>query len=255
MASSHQTRMELTSGHAKEINAALSEQNFGVSPLDQFALPASAKRRSFITVPGIPRTIFNQLVEATILEYAMHGEYLNFSYQTARSYLPSIPKETYSKVITSPEYHNVLVLRGVRSDQTDGLSGDQMRALSVLSDVSSHKPLQRKLKDAGIEWYQWQTWLHSPLFKAHHDRIADKVFNAAQSSIDLQVAAGALDGKLDFIKYYNELTGRHSPDRKAHADVQMIINEVINIIQRNVQDSDTLQRMASELALVVSKLG
>ena len=184
----------------------------------------------------------------------MAYEQEDLDYKTCKQYMPSLTSLDYDKIIKSPEFHTALVLRGVRKE-SEGLSGDQMRALSVMTDLSSAQSLEKKLKQAGITWYQWQTWMHSPLFKAHHDRLASKIFTSVQQSIDLRVATGALDGKLDFIKYYNELTGRHSPDRRAQQDVQMILNEVVAILQRNVRDPEVLVRISAELSAVVSKLG
>jgi hypothetical protein len=201
------------------------------------------------------RKHFNQIIEATILEHSMSDGMMDLSVTTVRQYCPHLSADTISKVMASQEYHDMLVLRGVRDTDTSGLSGEQMRALAVLVDTSKSLSLERKLKNAGISWYQWQMWMHSPLFRAHHDRLAQKAFESATSQIDLQVASGALDGKLDFIKYYHELTGRNSPDRRAHQDVQMILNSVVEIITRNVQDSDTLARISAELSAVVAKLG
>lgn len=247
-------RLELTSGHAKEMHETLTEQNFGVSPLDQFSVPASARKTPIYTIPGIQRKLFNQVIEVAILEHSLHSGYENLNLQCVKSYIPGMVATDLDKILKSQEFHQALVLRGVRTE-SDGLSGDQMRALSVMSDVSTNQSLERKLKTAGIPWYQWQTWMHSPLFRSHYEAIAKKVFDQSQATIDLQVASGALDGRLDFIKYYNEVSGRHSPDRRAHQDVQMILNEVVKIIHENVQDPAVLMRMSSQLSAVVAKLG
>jgi len=247
-------RLELTSGHAREMDKTLTEQNFGVSPLDQYAIPASARRTPIYTIPGIQRKLMNQMIEVAILEHALNSGYENLDYPTCKAYIPGLTSVDHDKIIKSREFHSALVLRGVRTD-SEGLSADQMRALSVMTDLSAHQSLERRLKAAGIPWYQWQTWMHSPLFKSHYDAIAKKVFDSVQSDIDLRVASGALDGKLDWVKYYNELTGRHSPDRRAHADVQMILNEVVKIIHSHVQDPETLMKMSADLSAVVAKLG
>lgn len=247
--------MELTSTRAKEMHRALTDQNFGVSPLDEYQIPTGADKRTPIyTIPGIPRKLLLQMIEVAILEHAMNGEFADLNYQCAKSYMPSITSEQHNKIVNSQEFHTALVLRGVRKE-TDGLSGDQMLALSAVTDLSAHRSLERRLRELGIPWYQWQTWMHSPLFKAHYERLSKQVFDSAQSSIDLKVASGALDGKLDFIKYYNELTGRHSTERRAHADVQMILNEVVKIIHENVKDPEVLTLMAAQLSAVVAKLG
>jgi len=137
----------------------------------------------------------------------------------------------------------------------DGLSGVQMRALSVMTDFTSNLNLQAKLKKAGIAWYEWQGWLNDPTFRAHHDRLANELFKKAQASVDEAVVSGAVNGKLEFIKYFNEISGKHDPARRAHQDVQTILNGIVEIITRNVTDPEILTRISSELSAVVAKLG
>jgi hypothetical protein len=76
-----------------------------------------------------------------------------------------------------------------------------------------------------------------------------------QADVDSQVAQGAVAGKLEFIKYFNEISGKHNPQRKAHADVQTILDGIVEIITRNITDSELLTRISSELSAVVAKLG
>lgn len=97
--------------------------------------------------------------------------------------------------------------------------------------------------------------MNNGLFRAAHDKIAHDIFVKAQSSIDSQVVSGALQGKLDFIKYYNEITGRFSPGRRAHDDVQSILNDIVDIVTRHVKDPKVLQAISAELSASVAKLG
>jgi hypothetical protein len=249
---------ELTSRLAKETEAALKTANFGVSPLDKYSVPPNARRVPGLTLPGIPRKHFNQIIEVTILEHALSDGLSDLTVTTVRQYAPHLTSDEISKVLSSKEYHQTLVLRGVRTEDPSGkqhLSGEQMLALQALTDLSSSLTLERRLKKAGVTWYQYQAWLHDPLFRSHLDALSAKAFNSATAQIDMQLASGALEGRLDFIKTYYEITGRNSPDRKAHQDVQMILNAVVEIVTRNVKDSQTLSRISAELSAVVAKLG
>ena len=165
-----------------------------------------------------------------------------------------LPRDLINRILICSAFNKVLILRGIRKP-TDTLNGKQLLALSALSDVSDHRSFKTKLNRAGISWYEYQGWINDPVFKAHHDRIAGEIFNKVQNDVDLQVASGALDGKLDFIKYYNELTGRHDPNKTAKADFQKFIDDVVKIITENVTDRETLMRMSQQLSLAVAKLG
>jgi hypothetical protein len=223
-------------------------------------MPSSVKPKVIYPPAGVSREIFDQIIEASVLHAGLavstRDQGLDLDVDTIRAYCPRIPKPVITKVIESKPYHQVLILRGIKQPGSkDGLSADQMRALTILTDVSSSRSLEKRLKLAGISWFRWQAWLNDPIFRAAHDKLCEDIFKKAQSSIDVQVVSGALDGKLDFIKYANEMSGRFDPNRRAHADVQLILNGIVEIITRNVTDPEVLKRISSELSAVVAKLG
>jgi len=209
--------------------------------------------------PGVPRQLFIDVVRAACLIHNLTDGSSNQEWldpKVIKTYLPaSVPKATVEQIVRTENFTQALVLRGVMSVTQTQLSGEQMRALSVLTDVTSHASLETRLKRAGIPQYKWDAWMNSAIFRAAHDRIAHDIFVKAQSSIDTQVVSGALSGKLDFIKYYNEVTGRYSPGRRAHDDVQSILNDIVDIVTRHVKDPATLQAISSELSASVAKLG
>jgi hypothetical protein len=247
------TALALTSSHAKEVRKAIIASG-DMDPLEEYSLPPNT-RRAVGTIPGVQRVHFNEIVEATVLEYALNSGLKQDINSIDISQYTDRPVTEIEKVIKSKEYKDTLVLRGIRPGDTTRLNGDQMRALSVMTDLSRNMSLERRLKNAGITWHQWQQWMNNPSFRAHHDRLSEQVFRQAQASVDTQVASGALDGKLDFIKYYNELSGKHDPAKRAHKDIQQILNDIVDIITRNVSDPAVLARISAELSASVAKLG
>lgn len=229
-------------------------------PLHTVYKPAPQSGKPLFATPGVPRQLFIDIVRAACLIHRITGgERKNSEWldpKVIKPYLPGkVPLATIERVTSSPNFQEALILRGVTS-LTDGvLTGEQMRALSVLTDVTSHVSLEKRLQRAGISKYKWDAWMASDMFRAAHDRLAHDIFVQAQSQIDTQVVSGALSGKLEFIKYYNEITGRYSPGRRAHADVQSILNDIVEIVTRNVTDKDTLDRISMELSASVAKLG
>lgn len=208
----------------------------------------------------MPRQLFIDCVRAACLIHNLtDGNTANQEWldpKVIRTYLPpSVDKATVQKIVQSENFTQALILRGVISPTQASLTGEQLRALSVLTDVTHHLSLETKLKRAGIPGYKWDAWMNNGLFRAAHDKIAHDIFVKAQSSIDSQVVSGALQGKLDFIKYYNEITGRFSPGRRAHDDVQSILNDIVDIVTRHVKDPKVLQAISAELSASVAKLG
>lgn len=201
--------------------------------------------------PGILRKDFVEILEAAVLHHQLTAGMAPLTVDIVKTYCPRLAKRLIEKALGTEQFHNMMVLRGV-INESDGLSGEQMRALSVLTDVSSNLKLVDKLKRAGIPWYKWQAWMNNPLFRAHHDKLANDLFKKMQASVDEAVVSGALDNKLEFIKYFNEISGRHDPARRAHQDVQAILDSIVDIITRNVKDPAVLQQISAELSAALS---
>lgn len=233
----------------------------GISPLSAYAIPADKQ----VVIPGITRDRMNHLIEAVIVYWRQSGTLPNGT--ELQQMCPEIPRHIAHMAMQNPKFHSQLELRGVIPDKRvytndagetvrveNGLTGRQLLALSQLTDVSSSKSLNQKLKDAGIQWSEWQLWMSNKRFREAHDKLAEDVFRKAQASVDLQVASGALDGRLDFIKYYNEITGRHDPKRRAHQDVQTILRIMVDIIMRNVTDPAILAKINEEIGTQLNQL-
>jgi hypothetical protein len=247
---------ELTLTTPAAITAYKAAQKVGENPFEDYALPRNARKKAAeLTVPGVQRHNFNLIVEATILAYAMVSGMTSKLEPELLADYSGRPVDEIRRVQRSREYYEVCTLRGINIADNTKLTGEQMLALSVMTDVSKHMTLERRLRSAGIDWATWQQWKRNPVFRAHHDQLSQQVFESAQSQIDTQVTSGALDGKLDFIKYYNELSGKHDPARRAHRDVQTILDGIVEIITRNVKDPKVLSQISAELSAVVAKLG
>jgi hypothetical protein len=208
-------------------------------------------------------------VEAIIIHYA---EYHNYpTPKELHEYSKrSIPLALCHRVWQVQPFLEVLYSRGLpavesltvrREDPhvvtsialSEALEPRQLLALSVMTDTTQRLTLETRLRRAGIQKSEWQNWMRNKKFRAKFEAIARETFIRSQSMIDLQLASGALEGKLDFIKYYNEVSGRHDPNKQAKISVQQILNDVVEIITRNVTDSDTLQRISAELSAAVVK--
>lgn len=213
--------------------------------------PVPSAAKPIQTPIGILRKDFTDIVEAAVLHHQLTAGMSPLSVDIVKTYCPRLAKRLIEKALGTKEFRSMMVLRGVIRE-SDGLSGEQMRALSVLTDVTSNLKLVDKLKRAGVPWYKWQAWMNDPLFRAHHDKLAGDLFSKMQSAVDEAVVSGALDNKLEFIKYYNEISGKHDPARRAHQDVQQILDSIVDIITRNVKDPVVLQQISAELSAALS---
>lgn len=224
--------------------------------LSEYEPPPKAK--PLFTPPGIPRAVFLRALDVSVFLHASLGS-LNEDYLDPRrlkQHMPNVQISMLTKLVTTKSFHDGLILRGVINKvTTNGLSGDQIRALGILTDMTSFGSFEAKLKKAGIPSYRFNSWMNDSTFNALHDRLVHKAFLSAQGQIDAQIARGALDGKLDFIKYYNEVTERHTPNRRGHADVQTLLDGIADILMTHIRNPEQLKAISADLSVIVAKLG
>jgi len=256
----------MTTKELKQIESGLMAQ--GVNPLLLYKAVDPTKPTKVI--PGILKEHQAFLVEAIIIHYA---EYHN--YPTPRELheysKKTVPLALCHRVWKVQPFLEVLYSRGLpavesltvrREDPhvvtsialSEALEPRQLLALSVMTDTTQRLTLETRLRRAGISKSEWQNWMRNKKFRAKFENIARETFIRSQSMIDLQLASGALEGKLDFIKYYNEVSGRHDPNKQAKVEVRAVLAAVVEIITRNVTDPETLNRISSEMQLQLQAL-
>lgn len=223
---------------------------------------APPNHKPLFTPPGIPRTIFMRALDVAALIHNLNGatpgndDYLNpkalWSYMKGE---PNVTLTMLTNLTTTKSFYDGLILRGIiNKATTQDLTPPQIRALNVLTDVSTPISFTKKLQQANIKPYQWNAWMNNQTFRALHDRLVHQAFLSASSQIDAQIAAGALDGKLEFIKYYKELI-QPPAQARAHQDVQTLLDGIADILMRNITDPVLLTRISAELSTIVMKLG
>lgn len=260
---------ELTTGRTlKQIESALSRQ--GINPLELYNYPKGHPQLSRpIIIPGCQSKYLNLMIEAAVIHYCEYHTYPTLS-EMKHYCEPPVPYLVLSRTYRNETYLGLLAARGlppvesITVDKTSNtatsvemaksLHPRQLLALSIMTDVSSRMTLKTRLSRAGIDEREWQNWLRNEQFRNKFEKISREVFIKSQSSIDLQVASGALDGKLEFIKYYNEITGRFDPKTRSRQDIQQVLQAVVEIITRNVTDPVILNRISSELQMQLNAL-
>lgn len=222
--------------------------------LSDYEPPPDAK--PLFTPPGIPRAIFLRALDVAALIHNLNNG-INEDYldpKALKSHMPNVPLSTLTKLVATKSFYDGLLLRGIINGQTtQSLSGEQIRALAILTDMTSFGSFERKLKSAGIPAHKFNVWMNNQTFRALHDRLVHQAFLSSTKQIDAQIARGALEGKLDFIKYYKEVS--NPPAQRAHADVQTLLDGIADILMRNITDSEMLKRISAELSTIVAKLG
>lgn len=155
------------------------------------------------------------------------------------------------KILDSSDFKDAITARGINWDgQT--LTATQMLVAQILTNPTDKRDLKTKLRSAGVTYPQYRAWMNSPEFGGYMRQITEGMLTDHLPDFNTALTKKALGGDLNAIKYVNELSGRHDPNAQQLLDLQAIVQTLLEIIQRNVKDPETLKLIASEFSLAVN---
>lgn len=160
-----------------------------------------------------------------------------------------VPAAVIGKIIVTDEFVKAINARGVPWESYNKLSSQQMLVAQIVTNPTDKRPLRAKLKSAGVTYPQYRAWMNQPVFSQYMNRITEGMLIDHLPDFNTVLTNKGLAGDINAIKYINELSGRHDPNRQALLDLQAVVQNLLEIIQRNVTDPATFQRIAAEFQL------
>jgi hypothetical protein len=81
-------------------------------------------------------------------------------------------------------------------------------------------------------------------FKAQFQAAAENVLDEAQAPVAIALASGAIEGKLETIKYFHQITGKYQSQDKASVEKFMV--GLVEILQGELSSQPDLLRAIAE---------
>jgi len=190
----------------------------------------------------------------------------DLAYKTKRAgeILPSIDKiaalagvraNTVTRVVNSQEGKNALLKRGIRWTTNINLAGiltpEQILAISIITDPSNRKPLNEKLKQAGISHAQYKAWMKQPVFAEKMNEIGEALLGEHIATVHTKLVERASAGEYQAMRLFYEVSGRHDPAQKQMVDVVRIVQLVLETITRHVRDPETLSGITQDIDVIL----
>lgn len=125
-------------------------------------------------------------------------------------------------------------------------------ANSMLNLVDTRPP-KKKLQDAGVSPYQYQSWLKDAEFINYMKERSEGLLTDVSHEVMLSLVDKAMSGDMKAISYYHELTGRFVQASTASSgtgtqhDLSSMIVRIIEIIVDEVDDPNVAGRIADRL--------
>lgn len=156
------------------------------------------------------------------------------------------------RTLESDEFRLAVSARGIPWDNREGLSATQMLVAQIITNPTDRRELRLKLKQAGVTYPQYRAWMNQPAFSQYMHRITEGMLTDHIPDFNTVLTKKGLAGDLNAIKYINELSGRHDPNRQQVLDLQAVVTSLLDIIQRNVKDPETMKAIAAEFQLTMA---
>lgn len=148
-----------------------------------------------------------------------------------------------------------LANRGIRLPIGDAypseLTEEQVACVAVVLDWSDRRSHNVKLKSMGVTPTKWNGWMKSQVFKDYVHSLSARGLDDALHVAHEGLVNATAKGSVDAIKYYMELTGRYSSDTGQMANFKIMVQRMVESIQRHVKDQDVIRLIAADFEVIM----
>ena len=215
---------------------------------------ASKGKRMVAVVPPQYCTAwqFKQIMAATFMLYTRGkcGDLPTYD-DVANVLSESVALTKIKKTMASPQFRHAMLVRGIDYSAQRTISPEQDMAIAIMATPDGRK-FEQKLKAAGVAPSKWRAWLQQKAFRETWEAAGGTVLKDHEGDMMVALVGQALQGDTNAIKYAFEVSGRHAPLRQQNVDATVLIAQMIEIIQEEVKDTETLQRIAARMQMVGS---
>lgn len=176
-----------------------------------------------------------------------------------------ISEKDWSAYWRNNSVRNCLITRGVplrhpgnpvldsKEIEEAPLTFRQLEVLKALYDPNDLRPDHTKLKKLGVKTQEYNMWRKDPVFlkKAHQlasNLIRDNDDDAYRAFMD-----NIRSGDNQAIKLYFEMKGIYRPNDQSLMSFQTLVQQIIDIITREVTDAETLQRISGHIFMAINQ--
>lgn len=143
--------------------------------------------------------------------------------------------------------------RGIEIDAVNRsvLTEAQLAAANCYLDITDRRPIHQKLNDLGIANIKFQGWLRNPNFKKYIQERAEELFDDAMPFAHRQLVQKVMDGDIKALRLFYEISGRYTGTQSVEQqNIALAMQRLIEAIQMEVSDPDTLQRIATRFKAI-----
>lgn len=159
------------------------------------------------------------------------------------------------KCYKHPVFREALVVRGIdlTPESTNKvLQPKQVMLANLLLNAFDKRSVREKLEQVQVSTQQYNAWLRQPAFSGYLRKRAEEVFKASDHEAYQGVLKSVQSGDVNALKFFFELRGIYSPRIQLDVNIESVIVQVVEVVQRHVKDPSILTAIANEIEGIVN---
>lgn len=166
----------------------------------------------------------------------------------------AIPEQQYTKALNKVHVREALAERGVVFERFNddwtahSLTPIQLLVANSVLDLTDTRTTKKKLQDLGVATTTYDAWMKDPVFKAYIQTRAEQMLGDNRHEAATALLDKVRSGDVKALEFYYELTGVYvRPRAGQNVDISQLIVKIIEIIDEEVDDPETLRRLSGRI--------
>ena len=179
-----------------------------------------------------------QSISAETFRRAVAGAYRAYL-ETGRvtlddvSRISGLDKSRLTYIAEQDEFAYALSVRGINTENYSGLTAEQDAALLILTDTTSNKTWNQRMRAAGLSQAKFNAWMKNPTFARQLSTVSEALVNNHNTSL-LELTRKAGDGDLKAIQLQLAISGRYDANQQSTVDALVLINKTMEVLSRHL---------------------
>lgn len=134
-----------------------------------------------------------------------------------------------------------------------GLTPEQIAVAAALNNTKDRRADSRKLTHLGVSERKYAGWLNNKRFVEYMKLSANNILEHSEHEAHMALLRKLAAGDQKAIQLYYEMTGRYNPAHEQTVNLQQILVQIIEVIQRRVIDPEVRAEIAADLKMIASE--
>jgi hypothetical protein len=163
-----------------------------------------------------------------------------------------VPMHRLGRILSSEEFNVLMTASGIPWKRVKGLSTEQNYMLLILSNPQEKRSFEQCLRDAGVTWTTYKSWMRQPLFSGIIKQLSSQALGDHETVANNALMKKVETGDVRALEFYYRMTGIYDPNATQERDMQSVVAGIVDIMQRNIKDPDLLKIIAGEIKTLMS---